>query len=69
MRELKYQAEKEARLKINLENIISKEYHNFVNVLSKKNSNTIFFHQKFDYKIILEKYQKYSFTPPYNMSS
>lgn len=53
MKNLEYQAEKDARPEINLENIILKEYHNFLNVFSKKNSDTFFFHQKFDYKIIL----------------
>ena len=37
-----YQAEKKARAKINPKNIVSKEYYNFLNIFSKKKSDTLF---------------------------
>ena len=54
MENLEYQAKKEARPETNLKSILSEEYHDFLNLFSKKNSNKLPPHQKYDHKIILE---------------
>lgn len=46
-----------ARPKLNLKNIILGKYHNFLDIFSKKNSDTLFLYQKYDSKIIPEKYK------------
>ncbi len=55
MKDLEYQAEKEARPKTDPRSIIPEEYHNLLDVFFKKNSDTLPPHQKYDHKIILEK--------------
>lgn len=60
IKNLEYQAEKEARPKTYLKVIIPKKYYNFLDIFSKKNFNILFFYQKYDYKIILEEQQKHS---------
>lgn len=40
IRNLEYQAKKKAKSKTNLRNIISKEYYDFLDIFSKKNSDT-----------------------------
>lgn len=55
MRNLEYQVEKETRPKTDPKTIILIEYYDFLNLFSKKNSDILFFYQKYDYKIILEK--------------
>lgn len=69
MRDLEYQIEKEARLETNLTTIILGKWHNLLNIFSKKDLNTLLPYQKYYYKIILEKEQKYSHAPLYKMSS
>ena len=58
MRNIQYQVEKKARAETNLKNIIFQEYHNFLDVFSKKNSDTLFLYQKYAHKIYLEEEQK-----------
>ena len=67
MRDLKYQAEKEAKPKTDLKNIVQNEYHYLFDVFFKKNSDILFLYQKYNYKIILEKKQKHSHTPFYKI--
>ncbi len=54
MRDLEYQAKKEARPKTDSKSIVPEEYHDLLDVFSKKNSNTLFLHQKYDHKMILK---------------
>lgn len=61
MKNLKFQAAKEAKPETNLKSVISEEYYYFLDVFSKKNSNTLLFHQKYNYKIILEEKQKHNY--------
>lgn len=42
LKNLQYQVKKEAKVKIDPKNIVSKEYHDFLNTFSKKNSNIFF---------------------------
>lgn len=69
MRNPEFQAKKKARLKTNQKNLIPEEYHNFLDIFCKKNSDTLFFYQKYDHKIILEEKQKHGYTPLYKISS
>ena len=68
MKNLEYQVEKEARPETNPRSIVLEEDHNLLNVFSKKNSNTLLFHQKYDHKILIKEQQKYSYTPLYKIS-
>ena len=47
------------RSEINPKTVVQKEYHDLVVVFPEKNLDKLFFHQKYDYKIILEEEQKY----------
>ena len=60
IRGLEFQAQKKARLETNSKTVVLEEYHDFLNVFSKKDLNTLSSYQKYDYKIILEKEQKHS---------
>ncbi len=53
---MKYQVVKEARLGTNSKSIISKEYYNLLNIFFKKSFDILLFHQKYDHKIILERW-------------
>ena len=55
MRDIQYQAEKKARAETDPKSIVSTEYHDFLDVFSKKNSDTLPLHQKYDHKIYLKK--------------
>ena len=68
MKDLEYQAEKEARPETNPRIIISEEYYNFLDMFSKKDSDMFPSHQKNDHKIILEEEQKPDHAPLYKMS-
>ena len=68
MRDIQYQAEKGAKAKINPTSIVPQEYHNFLNVFSKKDLDTLFPHQKYDHKIYLGKEQKPGYALLYKMS-
>ena len=68
MRDLEYQAEKEAKPEIDPRSIVSEEYHDLLDVFSKKDSDTLPPHQKYDHKIILEEQQKHGHAPLYKMS-
>lgn len=67
IRNLKYQAKKKTRPKTNSKSIVLEEYHNFLDVFSKKNSDILSSHQKYDYKTIFEEEQKYSHALFYKM--
>lgn len=67
MRDLEYKEEKEARRETNLRTVVTLEYHDLVNIFSKKDSDTLFLYQKYDHKIILEEKQKYDHTSFYKM--
>ena len=68
MRDLEYQAEKEARPETDPRNVVTKKYHDLLNVFSKKDSDTLPPHQKYDHKIILKEEQKYGHAPLAKMS-
>ena len=68
MKDIQYQAEKEARAETNPKSVVPQEYYNFLDVFSKKNSDTLLSHQKYDHKIYLEEEQKPSHAPLYKMS-
>lgn len=55
IKNLEYQAKKKARLKTNSRNIITKKYHNLLDIIFKKNFAIFSSYQKYDNKIILKK--------------
>ena len=55
VRNIQYQAEKKTRAKTDPKSVILQEYHDFLNVFSKKDLDTFPPHQKYDHKIYLEK--------------
>ena len=57
MRDIQYQAEKEVRAETDLKSIVPQEYHDFLDVFSKKDLDTLLLHQEYDYKIYLEEEQ------------
>ena len=68
MSDIQYQVEKEVRAEINLRSVVSQEYYNFLNVFSKKDSDTLLLHYKYDHKIYLKEEQKPDYAPLYNIS-
>ena len=46
---------------------MSQEYYNFLNIFSKKDSDTLPLHQKYDHKIHLEEEQKPGHIPLYKI--
>ena len=58
MKDIQYQAEKEARVETDLRSVVPQEYHDFLNIFSKKDLDTLFSHQKYNHKIHLEEEQK-----------
>ena len=69
IRNLEYQAEKKARPETNPKSVIPEEYHDLLDVFSKKDSATLPPHQKYNHKIILEKQQKPGHISLYKISS
>ena len=67
MRNIQYYAKKKVRAEINLKIDVFQEYHDFFDVFSKKNSDTLLLYQKYDHKIHLEKEQKSGHAPLYKM--
>ena len=67
IRDLEFQAEKEARPETNPKTVVPEEYHDLLDVFSKKNSDTLPPYQKYDYKIILEEEQKHGHALLYKM--
>ena len=58
MKDIEYQLNKMAKTPIDPKTIISKEYHKFFDVFSKKASDTLLSHSKYDYQIcLLERYR------------
>ena len=55
MRDIQYQAKKEARAETNPKSVIPQEYHIFLDVFSKKDLDIPFPHRMYDHKIHLEK--------------
>ena len=68
MRDVQYQAEKKAKAETNPKNVLPQEYHDFLDVFSKKDSDTLPPHRKYDHKIQLEEEQKPGHAPLYKMS-
>ena len=68
MRDLKYQVVKEARLEIDPKIVVPEEYHALLNIFSKKHSDTLPPHRKYNHKIILEEKQKHGHALLYKMS-
>ncbi len=68
LRDNQYQAEKEAKTETNPKSVVPQEYHDFLDVFSKKDSDTLPSHQKYDHKIHLEEEQKPGYIPLYKMS-
>ncbi len=68
MRDIQYQAEKEAKAKTDPKRVVPQEYYDFLVVFSKKDSDTLPLHQKYDHKIYLKKEQKPCHVPLYKMS-
>ena len=69
MRDIQYQAEKEARVKTDSKSIISQKYHNYLNVFSKKDLDIFSLYQKYYHKIHLEKKKKLGHALLYKISS
>ena len=68
MKDIQYQAEKEARAETNSTSVVPQEYHDFLDVFSKKDSDTLPPYRKYNHKIHLEKEQKPGYAPLYKMS-
>ena len=68
MRDIQYQTEKEARAETDPKSVVPQEYHDFLDVFSKKDSDTLLLHRKYDHKIHLEEEQKPGLAPLYMMS-
>ena len=68
IRDLEFQVEKEVKPETNSKIVIPEEYHDFLDLFSKKDLNTLSAYQKYDHKIILEEEQKHSFAFLYKMS-
>ena len=62
MRDLEYQAKKEAKLETDPKTVIPVEYYDLLDIFFKKNLDTLPPHQMYDHKIILEKEQKHGHT-------
>lgn len=67
MGDLKYQAEKKARLETNRKSFIPEKHYDLLDIFSMKNSDIFLLQQKYDHKLILEKEQKYGHAPLYQM--
>ncbi len=67
MRDLEYQAEKEVSPETDPRTVVSAEYHNLLDVFSKKNSDILPPYRKYDHKILLEEQQKHSHTRLYKI--
>ena len=65
---MEFQLAKKAKLETDPKSIIPEEYYDLLHVISKKNSDTVPPHQKYDHKNISEEEQKYRHTPLYKMS-
>ena len=68
MKDLEFQAEKEARPETNPKTVVPKKYHDFLDVFLKKDLDTLPAHRKYNHKIILEEEQKHGHAPLYKMS-
>lgn len=55
IKNIQYQVKKEVRAEINLKRVVSKKYHNFLNIFLKKYLDTFPLYQKYDHKIYLQK--------------
>ena len=69
IRDIQYQAKKKTRAETDPISIVPQEYHNYLNIFSKKNSDSLPLYQKYDHKMYLEEKQKLSHAPLYKMSS
>lgn len=55
MKNLEYLGGKKARLETDPRTVIPAKYYNLSHIFFKKDSDTCFFYQKYDHKIIIEK--------------
>ena len=67
MKDLEYQAEKEAKPETDPKMVVPAKYQDLLDVFFKKNLDTLPPHQKYDHKIILEEEQKHGHAPLYKM--
>ena len=67
MKDIQYQAEKKARAETDPTSVIPQEYYNFLDVFSKKDSNTLPLHRNYDHKIHLKEEQKPGNAPLYKI--
>ena len=63
IKNLEFQAVKEARPETNPKSVLPKKYHNFLDTFLKKDLDIFFSYQKYDHKIILEEKEKYGYIP------
>ncbi len=68
MKDIQYQAEKEARAETNPKSVVPQEYYDFLDVFLKNDSDTLSPHQKYDHKIHLKEEQKPDHVSLYKMS-
>lgn len=68
MRDIQYQDDKKARAKTYSKSVICQEYHDFLDIFLKKNSDILSPYQKYDHKIHLKEEQKPSHAPLYKIS-
>ena len=54
MKDIPYQAKKEARAKNNPRSVVPQEYYDFLDVFSKIDSDTLLPHRKYNHKIHFE---------------
>lgn len=65
--DIQYQIEKDDKTEIIPKNIISQKYHTFLDICSKKDSDTLFSYQKYDYKIYPEEKYKHAYVLLYKI--
>ena len=67
MRDIQYQAKKKARAETNLTSVVSQKYYDFLDIFSKKDSDTLSLHQKYNHKMHMEEKQQPGHAPLYKM--
>ena len=65
IRDIQYQVEKEVKAETDPKSVAPQEYHDFLDIFSKKNSDTLPPRQKYDHKIYLEDKWKPGYAPLY----
>jgi hypothetical protein len=67
LRDVEKHLEKHSKSNILIKNVLSVEYHEFLNVFDKKASNILVLHRLYDHKIILKKDAIFEYTSLYKM--